>query len=155
MLLKSKQLFTFGGAVWAWDSGAIIALFVIFPLILVTFIFTQVYSVATTPDRRLFPIDFVRVRTLVLLFATTASASTSLFVPVYYIPLYFSFVHDASVSLSNDDTRYAPMLTKIRVLVQQFISCHSYSSTSLAQCSTVFSCHDLDDTCLGTLFPAF
>jgi MFS family permease len=88
------MVFTFGGATWAWNDGGTIALFVLFGLSLLAFVITQGWSILTTPARRLFPVDFLRHRTLVLLYIATAAGSTTLFVPIYYIPLYFSFVHN-------------------------------------------------------------
>jgi MFS family permease len=92
-------LFTFGGVIWAWNSGRTITLFVVFGVILIAFAITQRYSVLTTSERRLFPVDFLRHRELVLLYIATSAGAASLFVPVYYIPLYFSFVHGDTVSI--------------------------------------------------------
>jgi len=82
----------FGGTLYAWDSAREIALFVVGGLLLAAFALTQAYSVLTTPTQRLFPGDFLREPFLVLLFAMMAAASTAIFVPTYYIPLYFQFV---------------------------------------------------------------
>ncbi|KAF2969068.1 hypothetical protein GQX73_g4496 [Xylaria multiplex] len=82
----------FGGTIWPWGSGASIALFVVSVVLLVIFFVQQVYSIATSPDRRIFPLQFLRSKTLIMMFLATAAASTSIFVPVYFIPLYYQFV---------------------------------------------------------------
>ncbi|KAG0633768.1 major facilitator superfamily domain-containing protein [Tuber brumale] len=82
----------FGGTLYAWDSPQEIALFVVGGVLIIVFGVTQAYSVLTTPAQRLFPGEFLRDPFLVLLFAMMAAASTAIFVPTYYIPLYFQFV---------------------------------------------------------------
>jgi MFS family permease len=87
-------VFTFGGATWAWDDGRIISLFVVFGVVLIAFAVQQTFCIFTTPERRLFPVDFLRHKSLVLLYVATSAGCTALFVSIYYIPLYFSFVHN-------------------------------------------------------------
>lgn len=82
----------FGGTLYAWGSGQEIALFVVGGLLIIAFGVTQAFSVFTTPTQRLFPGEFLRDPFLVMLFAMMAAASTAIFVPTYYIPLYFQFV---------------------------------------------------------------
>ena len=78
--------FTFGGATWAWNDGRTIALFVVFGAVLMAFVVTQYFSFLTTPANRLFPGDFLRHRSLVLLYISQACAATSLFIPIYCKP---------------------------------------------------------------------
>jgi hypothetical protein len=66
---------TFGGTTWAWGDGRTIGTF----------------SILTTPTNRLFPFEFLKSRTMVLLYIASAAAGAALFVPVYFIPLYFQF----------------------------------------------------------------
>ncbi len=87
---------TFGGATWAWDDGRMIALFVIFGVVLVAFVAQQYTLTFTTKENRLFPGDFLRRRSLVLLYICCACAGSALFIPIYYIPLYFQFVQGDS-----------------------------------------------------------
>lgn len=86
----------FGGVVYAWNSGRIIGLFVTSGVLFILFGFQQTFTVATTKDRRIFPIEFLKSRTMLLLFAATACASTATFIPIYFIPLFFQFVKNAS-----------------------------------------------------------
>jgi len=88
--------FTFGGASWAWNNGRTIALIVIFGVALVLFALQQGTAFLTTTTRRLFPVDFLKRRSLVALYVATSAAATSLFITIYYIPLYFSFARGDS-----------------------------------------------------------
>ena len=87
------MIFTFGGSIWPWNDGRIIVLFVVFGLVLIAFIVTQYFAILTTKDRRLFPGRFLRSRSLILLYICTACLGASLYVAIYYIPLYFQFAH--------------------------------------------------------------
>jgi hypothetical protein len=76
---------------WAWDDASTIICLVLCVVLVVTFITQQAFAILTTKERRIFPVDLLYNRTLVLLFISTAATSTMLFIPVYYIPLYFQF----------------------------------------------------------------
>lgn len=94
----------FGGTLYAWDSGRIIALFVVSGLLFIIFGVQQTMCVATTPTTRLFPVQFLRNFNAVLLFVSTAAINCACFIPIYYIPLYFQFTRndgaiDAAVRL--------------------------------------------------------
>ncbi|KAI2642058.1 MFS drug efflux transporter [Xylaria nigripes] len=82
----------FGGTIWAWSSGASIALFVVSGVLCIIFFAQQVYCITTSPSKRIFPLEFLQSKTMIFMFLATAAASTSIFVPVYFIPLYYQFV---------------------------------------------------------------
>ena len=65
----------------------------IFGLVLLALIVTQYFAFPSTKERRLFPGQFLRSRTLILLYICTSCLGASLYVAIYYIPLYFQFVH--------------------------------------------------------------
>ncbi len=88
--------FSFGGAIWSWDDGRVIALIVVFGVTTIAFGVTQYYSLFTNKIDRLFPCEFLRNPQLVLLYVCMACGGAALFVSVYYIPLYFLFVHGNS-----------------------------------------------------------
>ncbi|PQE26931.1 MFS drug efflux transporter protein [Rutstroemia sp. NJR-2017a BVV2] len=81
----------FGGVQWAWGSGSSIALFVVAGVLLVAFGVQQTFLILCTEKTRLFPIHFLKRRSLVVLFILNSCASSGLFVSVYYIPLFFQF----------------------------------------------------------------
>lgn len=86
----------FAGIIWHWKDGRTIATFVILGLTILAFCIQQKFSIGTKPDRRIFPVIFLTRRTPLLLFLATASITTLVFVPVFYIPIYFQFVNGDS-----------------------------------------------------------
>jgi hypothetical protein len=82
---------TFSGSTWTWDNPASVTIWVVFGISLTAFVLQSTLSISTTPERRLFPIPFLRSRTFVLLYFMTAAAATSLAIALYYIPLFFQF----------------------------------------------------------------
>lgn len=88
--------FSFGGVQWPWDDGRFIALVVLFVVFLAAFAVTQHLAVFTTETDRLFPCEFLGNSQLVILYVAMACGGAGLFVAVYYIPLYFLFVHGES-----------------------------------------------------------
>ena len=86
----------FGGTEYGWRSGRIIALFIVSGLLFISFGIQQGLKLLTTEDRRIFPVQFLRSKTMILLFAATACGSTATFIPIYFIPLFFQFVRNSS-----------------------------------------------------------
>lgn len=85
--------FGFGGSVWNWHDGRVVASIVVFGILTIIFCVTQRYTVFTTEIDRLFPCEFLRSPQLILLYICMACGGAALFISVYYIPLYFLFVH--------------------------------------------------------------
>ncbi|KAF4764544.1 hypothetical protein HAV15_001926 [Penicillium sp. str.  len=72
-----------GGVTYPWNSGRIIAMFV---------------KIGVTLSRRIIPVQFFRSKTVLILFAATASGGACAFIPIYMIPLFFQFTcNDASL----------------------------------------------------------
>ena len=86
----------FGGVVYAWDSGRIIGLFCTSGFLFILFGVQQGLKILTTVERRIFPVEFLRSRTMLLLFASMACASSATFLPIYFVPLFFQFVRNSS-----------------------------------------------------------
>lgn len=82
---------SFGGNIYAWNSGRIIGLFCTAGILFIMFGTQQGLAFLTTKERRIFPVEFLRQRTMLILFAATSSASTATFLPIYFIPIYFQF----------------------------------------------------------------
>ena len=96
LYVSFTMAFSFGGAIWHWKDGRVIALIVVFGILTTTFGVTQCYSVLTNETDRLFPCEFLRDPQLILLYVCMACGGAALFVSIYYIPLYFLFVHGDS-----------------------------------------------------------
>ena len=87
---------TFAGATWTWNSAGTITLWVVFGVALICFAIQQAFSIFTTPERRIFPVQLLKSRTMLLLYFATAAAGTGISTAVYYIPLYFQFTRGDS-----------------------------------------------------------
>ena len=87
---------TFDGSTYAWNSGASIALWVVWGLTLVAYILQQYFAIFTTPDRRIFPGHFLKSRTMLLLYIATGGAAAANAVTLYYVPLFFQFTRNDS-----------------------------------------------------------
>ncbi|MCJ1478386.1 hypothetical protein MMC13_007066 [Lambiella insularis] len=88
------MVLTFAGGAWPWLDARTIVLWIVFGLLLILFSLQQYFVVLTTKDNRMFPVHLLKSRSQLLLYFGTAAATTSLFIPVYYIPLYFQFVQN-------------------------------------------------------------
>lgn len=86
----------FGGILYPWKSGRVISLFVLCGLLFIGFGFQQGLKFLTTEENRIFPVHFLKSRTLIMLFAATACGSTATFLPIYFIPLFFQFTRNDS-----------------------------------------------------------
>ncbi|KFY41236.1 hypothetical protein V494_03125 [Pseudogymnoascus sp. VKM F-4513 (FW-928)] len=87
---------SFGGILYAWNSGQIIACFVVTFSLFGIFAVQQELAIFTTIEQRIFPVQFLRSRTMLLLFAETSSGATGIVVPLYMIPLFFQFTQGDS-----------------------------------------------------------
>jgi hypothetical protein len=87
---------TFSGSTYTWGSGSDIALWVVFGIVVIACFTQQAFSIFTTPNRRIFPVHFLKSRTLVLLYVITAAAASANAVTLYYIPLFFQFTRGDS-----------------------------------------------------------
>ncbi|KIW18017.1 hypothetical protein PV08_02304 [Exophiala spinifera] len=87
---------SFGGSTYAWDSAGSIALWVVFGVCLIAYILQQAFSIFTTDEDRIFPVHFLRSRTLVLLYFATGGAGAAQAITLYYTPLFFQFTRGDS-----------------------------------------------------------
>lgn len=81
----------FGGTTYSWNSGSIIALFIVAGVLWLAFAVQQSLALWTTPTDRMFPIQFLKNKEAILLFICAAASNSAVFVPIYYIPIYFQF----------------------------------------------------------------
>lgn len=87
---------SFGGILYAWNSGQIITLFVVSGVLFIVFAIQQEKAIFTTVARRIFPVQYMRSRTMLILFAQTSCAACGVVVPLYMLPLYFQFTRGDS-----------------------------------------------------------
>ena len=81
----------FGGTLYAWNSGQVIALFVVSGFLFIAFGIQQKIAFFTTTSSRMFPVHFFKNKEALLLFVLAASCNACVFVAIYYIPIYFQF----------------------------------------------------------------
>ncbi|CAF9907816.1 MAG: hypothetical protein GOMPHAMPRED_005994 [Gomphillus americanus] len=86
--------FTFAGNLWSWNDGRTITLVVIFGVLLVAFGLHQTFT------KGMLPVYLFRSRTQILLYIATSAATATMFVPLYFLPLYFQFVAGDSALLA-------------------------------------------------------
>lgn len=84
---------SFGGVLYEWNSGRIIGLFATSGVLFIALGVQQEFAILTTTARRVFPVQYVRNKEMVILFSQIAAASTNSFIVIYFIPIYFQFVH--------------------------------------------------------------
>lgn len=83
---------SFGGVLYDWNSGTIIGLFVCSGVLLIALAVQQEFIILTTEARRVFPVQYIRHKEMVIMFCQIAAGSTNSFIAIYFIPLYFQFV---------------------------------------------------------------
>ena len=91
VLASIMMAMNFGGILYRWNSGQIIALFVVAGVCLIAFALQQYFAVFTTPRDRLFPAHLLTMKEPILLFLLTASAGAATFVVIFYVPVWFQF----------------------------------------------------------------
>ncbi|KAK2609861.1 hypothetical protein N8I77_003338 [Diaporthe amygdali] len=85
-----------GGVIYPWSSGQVIGCFCGSGVLLILLAIQQVCTIATTPARRIIPVQIFSNSTVLLLVACCASAGASAFVPIYFIPTFFQFTRGDS-----------------------------------------------------------
>lgn len=90
-ILSLIMAINFGGAVYAWDSGSEIALFVVSGVLFIAFAIQQRFAWFTTSAERIFPVKMLRSLEANLLFVCAACSNAAGYIPIFYIPVYFQF----------------------------------------------------------------
>lgn len=86
-----------GGAVYAWSDGRIIALLVIFAVLTLTFVAVQVLL----PKSRTVPMTIVKNRNIWFAAIFAMCSSGAMFIAVTYLPIYFQAIKNASALSSG------------------------------------------------------
>lgn len=93
-MVSLVMVFTFAGSTWRWDDNRTIALFVVAGVLVFMTFLQQYFVLFTTIETRMFPPTHILInKTQILLIICTAMAATNIYVPVYYLPIYFVFTH--------------------------------------------------------------
>lgn len=87
---------TYGGTLFAWESYSMIILWVFSGVLAGAFYLTHKFHPFVTLENRLYPSHLLRNLRLNVLQVATFSASTAVYIPIYYMPLYFQFAKGES-----------------------------------------------------------
>ena len=82
----------FGGIIYPWDSVQTIVCFVVSGVLFIILGLQQYYCIFTTEENRIFPCQFLTQRILIILFMQMSAATTIIFLPIYFVPLFLQFV---------------------------------------------------------------
>ncbi len=88
------------GTLWAWRDARTIATLVVFGVLLAAYVLQQYFCWWTTPATRSFPAHVLRNHTHILLYIATSASITTLYIPAYYIPVFFQFVQNDSALMA-------------------------------------------------------
>ncbi|KAK0114836.1 hypothetical protein ONS96_013319 [Cadophora gregata f. sp. sojae] len=102
--LAGIMAISFGGTVYPWNGGKTIGLFVASGVAFIVFFAQQYLKIFTTADNRIFPMQFLNNKHMILYWILIAAPAAAVLGPVYFIPIFFQFVHgdspvDAAVRL--------------------------------------------------------
>ncbi|OCL02654.1 putative efflux pump antibiotic resistance protein [Glonium stellatum] len=86
-----------GGAIYPWSDGRIIALLVVFGALLLTFIASQIFLF----NSRTIPSRILRHRSIWSAAIFASCSSGSMFIAITYLPVYFQAIKDASALASG------------------------------------------------------
>lgn len=115
----------FGNALYAWNSGPIITLFVVSAVTLVAFAIQQRLAWFTTKEERMFPCHLLGIKEANLLFVAAAGCNAAGFLPIYYIPVYFQF------SRGDNALEAAVRLLPLIILLSAAIMANGYFMSKL------------------------
>ncbi|KAK0387490.1 hypothetical protein NLU13_5802 [Sarocladium strictum] len=105
----------FGGTVYAWNSGQIIALFVVAVVLFILLAIQQGVPVLTDTNNRVFPAHFLRNYNAVILYCVTSAVNAASFIPIYYIPIYFQFTRGDDAILAA--VRLLPLIVCLTAMI--------------------------------------
>ncbi|USP74006.1 Efflux pump DEP3 [Curvularia clavata] len=83
---------TFGGVIYPFNSGTVIALWTVTAILLVAFIVLLKLHPLVTKENRLYPLHFFEQPTLINMQLQVFLSSGIILAMTYYIPLYFQFI---------------------------------------------------------------
>ncbi|KAL2760159.1 hypothetical protein ACRALDRAFT_1054010 [Sodiomyces alcalophilus JCM 7366] len=87
---------TYGGTLFEWESHSMIILWVFVGVLGIGFILTHKLHPFVKKENRLYPSHMLRNFKLGILQFATFSAASAVYIPIYYIPLYFQFARGES-----------------------------------------------------------
>ncbi|KAL7954867.1 major facilitator superfamily domain-containing protein [Trichoderma compactum] len=84
-----------GTGLWvAWQDGRTIATIIVLGRLTILYMVQQYYCIFTTPETRSFPLHLLRSRSRIFTAVCSAASYSALYIPTYFIPIYFQFVQN-------------------------------------------------------------
>ncbi|KAK2052495.1 MFS general substrate transporter [Colletotrichum caudatum] len=118
---------TFGGNLFEWDSHSMIVLWVFVGVLAIAFYLTHRFHPFVDKESRLYPSHLLRNFKLGILQVATFSASAAVYIPIYYLPLYFQFARGESpVEAAVKLMPFVAMISTLAVLNGFFMSRWGY-----------------------------
>lgn len=82
---------SFGGTLFAWDSGSEIALWVMTVVLFIAVILVTVFHPFVPPEGRMMPVQFMKTKDLIILPLQAFLVAGSMMMSIFYTPLIFQF----------------------------------------------------------------
>lgn len=102
---------SFGGTLYAWNSGSEIVLWVMTLFLLIIFILVTIYHPLVPAESRLLPVSFMRTKDLVIVPLQAFLVAGSMMMSIYYTPLIFQFTKGDGPLLAG--VRILPLISMI------------------------------------------
>lgn len=102
---------SFGGALYAWNSGSEIALWVVTFILFVAFVFITIYHPLVPAQSRLLPVQFMVTKDLIIIPLQAFLVAGSMMMSIYYTPLVFQFTRGDSPLMAG--VRILPLICMI------------------------------------------
>lgn len=118
---------TYGGTLFAWRSYSMIILWAFVAVLGVIFVLTHKFHPFVMREDRLYPGHMLRNLKLGVLQVATFSAAAAVYIPIYYLPLYFQFARGESpVEAAVKLLPFVFMISTIAILNGFFMSKWGY-----------------------------
>ncbi|KAK7697410.1 hypothetical protein SLS64_013548 [Diaporthe eres] len=82
---------SFGGTLYAWDSGSEIALWVMTFVLFIAVVLVTIYHPFVPPEGRMMPVQFMKTKDLIILPLQAFLVAGSMMMSIFYTPLIFQF----------------------------------------------------------------
>jgi MFS family permease len=118
---------TYGGTMFEWESHSMIILWVFVGVLTISFVLTHKFHPFVERGNRLYPGHMLRNIKLWILQIATFSAASAVYIPIYYLPLYFQFARGESpVEAAIKLLPFVFMISTMAILNGYFMSKWGY-----------------------------
>ncbi|KAH8663779.1 major facilitator superfamily domain-containing protein [Ilyonectria robusta] len=118
---------TYGGTLFEWESYSMIILWVFVGVLGISFVLTHKFYPFVDKENRLYPSHMLRNFKLGILQFATFAAASAVYIPIYYIPLYFQFARGESpVEAAIKLLPFVFMISTVAILNGIFMSRWGY-----------------------------